>query len=63
MAVSKRIQRAQRITKLLGAAIVGTLAVGAGSLYLPWSAVQSAQEQLQARQNELQQAQQAASQL
>ncbi len=63
MAVSKRIQRAQRAAKLLGVAIVGTLALGAGSLYLPWGAVQAAQEQLQNRQNELQQAQQAASQL
>ncbi len=63
MAVSKRIQRAQRTTKLLGAAVAGTLAIGAGSLYLPWRSIQSAQEQLQARQDELQQAQHAAKQL
>ncbi|MCX7926502.1 MAG: type 4a pilus biogenesis protein PilO [Fimbriimonadales bacterium] len=63
MAVSKRIQRAQRASKLLGIAIASTLLLGLGSLYLPWSMTQAAQEQLHHKQQELQQAQQAASQL
>ncbi|MCX7992560.1 MAG: type 4a pilus biogenesis protein PilO [Fimbriimonadales bacterium] len=63
MAVSKRIQRAQRVSRLLGIAIGETLLLGLGSLYLPWSMTQSAQERLQQKQNEFQQAQQAAGQL
>ncbi|GIV06347.1 MAG: hypothetical protein KatS3mg016_2358 [Fimbriimonadales bacterium] len=63
MAVSKRIQRAQRASKLLGLAIVGTLLLGGASMYLPWSMVQDLQSQLEQKQQELQQAQQAASQL
>lgn len=63
MAVSKRIQRAQRASKLLGIAIAGTLLLGLASLYLPWTMTQEAQERLHNKQSELQQAQQAASQL
>lgn len=63
MALSKRVQRAQRTLKLLSLAIGGTVLVGAGSLFLPWQAVQSQQAQLQEKQQALQTAQQAASQL
>ncbi|MCS6918809.1 MAG: type 4a pilus biogenesis protein PilO, partial [Fimbriimonadales bacterium] len=63
MAVSKRIQRAQRASKLLGFAILGTLLLGLGSLYLPWSMTQDLQAQLEQKRQELQNAQQAAGQL
>ncbi len=63
MALSKRVQRAQRTLKLLSLAIGGTMLVGAGSLFLPWQAVQSQQAQLQEKQQALQTAQQAANQL
>lgn len=63
MALSKRIQRAQRTSKLLSLAIGGTLLLGTGSLYLPWSMTQDLNAQLQQKQQELQQAQQAAGQL
>ncbi|MCS7209932.1 MAG: type 4a pilus biogenesis protein PilO [Fimbriimonadales bacterium] len=63
MAVSRRLQRAQRASKLLGLAIAGTLLTGLGSLYLPWSMTQDLRAQLQERQQELEKAQQAATQL
>lgn len=63
MAVSKRTLRAQRASKLLGFAILGTLLIGLASLYLPWSMTQDLQAQLEQKRQELQNAQQAASQL
>ncbi|MCS7190265.1 MAG: type 4a pilus biogenesis protein PilO [Fimbriimonadales bacterium] len=63
MAISKRIQRAQRASKLLGIAILATALLGLGSLYLPWSMTQELQARLQEKQQELATAQQAAGQL
>lgn len=63
MAVSRRLQRIQRTTKITALLTLATFVLGAASLYLPWSMVQDNQAQLQAKQQELQDAQQAASQL
>lgn len=63
MAVSKRIQRAQRASKLLGFAILGTLLLGLGSLYLPYTMLREATLQIQQRQAELTSAQEAINQL
>lgn len=63
MAVSKRTLRAQRASKLLGFAILGTLLIGLASLYLPWSMTQDLQAQLEEKRQALQEAQQAANQL
>lgn len=63
MAVSKRILRMQRTSKLFAGAILGTLFLGLASLYLPWSMTQDLQAQLEQKRQELQNAQQAANQL
>lgn len=63
MAVSRRLQRIQRTTKITTLLTLATFVLGAASLYLPWSMLQDNQAQLQAKQQELQEAQQAASQL
>jgi len=63
VAVSKRLQRVQRTAKMVGLLTVATFALGAASLYLPWSMAQGNHARLQEKQQELQEAQQAASQL
>jgi Tfp pilus assembly protein PilO len=63
VAVSKRLQRVQRTAKMMGLLTVATFALGAASLYLPWSMAQENHARLQEKQQELQEAQQAASQL
>jgi uncharacterized protein YPO0396 len=63
VAVSKRLQRTQRAAKMVALLTVATFALGAASLYLPWSMAQENQARLQEKQQELQEAQQAASQL
>jgi Tfp pilus assembly protein PilO len=63
VAVSKRLQRVQRTARMVGLLTLATFALGAASLYLPWSMVQENQARLQEKQQELQEAQQAASQL
>ncbi|MDW8050878.1 MAG: type 4a pilus biogenesis protein PilO [Armatimonadota bacterium] len=63
MAVSKRIQQAQRKVRLLTIAAGATLLLGLGSLFFPWQAIQAQQAQLQEKLQALQTAQHATSQL
>ncbi len=63
MAVSRRIQRAQKLVKVLSIFVLITLLLSVGSLYLPYRSYTLVQETLEEKRKELEQAQQATSQL
>ncbi|MFQ3611379.1 MAG: type 4a pilus biogenesis protein PilO [Fimbriimonadales bacterium] len=63
MAASRRIQRVQRLVKVLSIGVLVTLLLSVGSLYLPYQGITRINEALEQKRKELEQAQQATSQL
>jgi len=63
VALSRRTQRFEQLTKWLGIGLIGLLLLSVGSIYLPFSFVQEAQQQRMERQKQLEQARQAPQQL
>lgn len=63
MAASRRIQRTQRLVKTLSIGVLVTLLLSVGSLYLPYQGITRINETLEQKRKELEQAQQATSQL
>ncbi len=63
MALSRRTQRLEQFAKLLSIGLIGLLALSVGSVYLPFSMVQQARQQVAERQQQLDKARQAPQQL
>jgi len=63
VAVSRRIQRVQRLIKGLSIGVLVTLLLSVGSLYLPYRGYTALSEALEEKRKELEQSQQATSQL